>query len=77
MTRLLAGTPVVKLMEPRKRDGAFSFSTSTNKIYLLQTKNSMAQSWTPHTDFPGDGTFKTITDSQAGGAQRYYRVIER
>ena len=58
-------------------NGAFSLSvpTSKNKAYFLEFTESLAAPvWNRATAVPGDGTTRTLTDTNALTTQRFYRV---
>jgi uncharacterized delta-60 repeat protein len=52
-----------------------SLPTVAGKSYTLEYKASLSDTnWIRVSDFSGDGTTKTVTDSQSQGRQRFYRV---
>ena len=53
-----------------------SIPTQAGASYTIQYKTSLTSgSWTFLTIVLGDGTTKTVTDTTATGAQRFYRAI--
>jgi alpha-tubulin suppressor-like RCC1 family protein len=66
-----------RLSAPAHRGSTFSLSlwTFLRKSYSLEFKNSLAETnWTMRFVLPGDGTRRTLSDTNADGRQRFYRV---
>jgi uncharacterized delta-60 repeat protein len=64
---------------PRLVGSTFSVfvQTTTGKNYTLQYKNLLSDlNWTSLPSVPGDGTEKLLSDPNAIGTQRIYRVVE-
>jgi hypothetical protein len=56
-------------------DFVFSFQTIAAKTYTVQYKDSLEEpNWQTLQTVPGDGTLKTITNSTASPALRFYRL---
>jgi alpha-tubulin suppressor-like RCC1 family protein len=69
--------PKAPLANPAWGPGGFSASlpTRSGKVYLLEYKNSLADSnWTGLPLVAGNGGVITLTDPTANGSQRFYRV---
>lgn len=69
----------LKMLSPVKSPSDFStqIQTTSGKSYRLEYKTALDQStWTPifNSQITGDGTVKPLHDSNAVGAQRFYRV---
>jgi hypothetical protein len=57
--------------------GVFSFSVATQngKTYTLEFKNGLSDpAWAPLYSILGDGTIRTLSDTNAATAQRFYRI---
>ena len=73
------GSPVVSasLSNATRTANGFSVSVPTQRerVYALEYKNSLADSaWTPMPLVVGTSHERTLIDSTAAGAQRFYRV---
>jgi uncharacterized delta-60 repeat protein len=65
------------LINPIYSNGVFRASVPAyiGKTYILQFKNNASDAgWSPLPGVPGDGTLKTMLDSSATVARRFYRV---
>ena len=77
----LHGDPVLvrpQLLNSAFNNGVFSVSvlTQPNRSYVLQFKNSLADSnWTSLPPVAGDGGIKLLTDPAAGPPSRLYRAV--
>jgi len=70
------GTPLV-ITQPARGQNSFSASvfTAGGKNYTLEYKDALsASNWTPVLTIIGDGTQRSLTDTNAAGSQRFYRV---
>ena len=75
---LIQAGEVTTLVNPLRKTNSFSFSFLSEplKNYQFQYRTSLSTSnWNPLGSLTGDGSLKTLTDSNAVDAQRFYRVI--
>jgi hypothetical protein len=75
----LVGSPVLPpvLLNPSLQGTVFSVSVQTlnGKHYVLEYKTSLSSTtWTALAPVPGDGSLQVLTDPNATGPQRFYRV---
>jgi hypothetical protein len=69
--------PELRLRNPTRSGASFSLEVATlvGKTYYLEYKNDLlAPAWTALPGVAGDGTTKVLTDTNATGARRFYRV---
>jgi len=53
----------------------FTFSTATNRNYIVERTTSLSPaSWSEWRTLPGNGAMRSVTDTNASGTQRFYRV---
>jgi hypothetical protein len=67
----------VFITQPSYNSGVFSLSVPTvsGKTYTLEFKNALGDaSWSPLYSILGDGTVRTLVDTNASPAQRFYRL---
>jgi len=67
----------LRVFNANRKGNSFSLSVQTTfgRNYALDYKNSLAQSdWTELPAVTGNGDVTTLTDPDATGAQRFYRV---
>ena len=72
-----AGATPPRLINPRLNGSVFSVSLQTfsNDTYYLQYKNALTDSnWITVASMAGDGTVRTLMDTNAVVPQRFYRV---
>ena len=65
------------ITQPSQSGGLFSLSVATlaGKTYTLEFKNALTDpSWSPVYSIVGNGTVRTLTDTNSGFDQRFYRV---
>jgi len=70
-------TAALVIVNPARTGNSFSlsFGTQNGLNYTVEYKTDLAQAtWTFLEQLAGDGTGRTVTDSGAGGNQRFYRV---
>ncbi len=67
----------VTILNPARAGGvtSFSFLTQSGHTHYVEYKTFFTDlSWTALQTVPGSGSVTNITDSTAGGSQRFYRV---
>lgn len=70
-------SPALILSQPVFNGAAVSVSlpTSLGATYTLESKDSLdATGWQPLESVPGDGTIRTLSDTNASPSSRFYRV---
>ncbi len=76
--QVVAAAPLAPvILAPRWSGGSFSVQVATTNgfTYYLEYKIDLtATTWTATAQTPGDGTSKTLTDTTASDAQRFYHV---
>jgi hypothetical protein len=76
--QVVAAAPLAPtILAPQWSGGSFSVQVATISgfTYYLEYKTDLtATTWTATAQTPGDGTSKTLTDTMANGAQRFYHV---
>ncbi len=66
-----------RILSANRTGGDFflSFPTATNRTYTVERAASLpASSWTPLSTFPGNGSVRSVTHTNAGATQQFYRV---
>jgi hypothetical protein len=69
--------PVPRLMNPARNGSRFNtlVQTLNRKTYALEFKNSLAATnWTCVCTNAGNGALRILTDQNATGLQRFYRM---
>jgi len=76
--QVVAAAPLAPvILAPHWSGGSFSVQVATTSgfTYYLEYKTDLtATAWTTTAQTPGDGTSKTLTDTTANDAQRFYHV---
>jgi sugar lactone lactonase YvrE len=80
--RIVIGTPLPGLPRPLLSAGVFSNGTFflscpsvTNRTYFLEARETLSSgNWSQIGSYMGDGSSKLLTDTNATGLQRFYRV---
>ncbi len=70
-------SPALIISQPVLNGAAFSLSlpTSLGATYTLESKDSLdGPRWQPLQSVPGDGTLRTLSDTNATPSSRFYRV---
>jgi hypothetical protein len=71
----VSARPALQSLSLNGNQFIFSFNTIPGKSYVLEYKDALQQTqWQTLSTTPGDGTLKTITNSTASPAQRFYRL---
>jgi len=56
-------------------DFTFTFPTTTNRIYVVERTTALSPaSWSEWTTLSGNGAVRSVTHTNAGGTQQFYRV---
>ena len=56
-------------------DFTLNFPTATNRTYVIERTTSLSPAaWTELTTLPGNGSVRSVTHTNAGGAQQFYRL---
>ena len=56
-------------------DFTLSFATATNRAYAVERTETLSPpAWSTLTTLPGNGSVRSVTHTNAGGAQQFYRV---
>ena len=56
-------------------DFTLTFPTATNRTYVIERTASLSPAaWTELTTLPGNGSARSVTHTNAGGAQQFYRL---
>jgi PKD repeat protein len=72
---VVSARPALQSLSLNGNQFIFSFNTIPGKSYVLEYKDALQQTqWQTLSTTPGDGTLKTITNSTASPAQRFYRL---
>ena len=56
-------------------DFTLSFPTATNRSYVVERANTLSPAgWATLTTFPGNGSVRSVTHTNATAAQQFYRL---